>query len=184
MAESRNIPAWLKRKVLMDAGHRCSMPRCQTLVNVEIHHIVPFNKVQKHEYDNLIALCPNHHVLADNGAIDRQSLRMYKNNLQYAIDKYSTFELDVLISLSRSSQGIMPIPEYLDVLVKRILEAGLVELAISPKTMYVTHPTTIGDIEVKLNPNILHITSSGRDFVNRLSSENIGYEQDRYNERS
>lgn len=87
MAEKRNIPMKLRRRVLMDAGHRCSMPRCQSIVNIEIHHIVPFDKVQKHEYDNLIALCPNHHRIADRGAIDKKSLRMYKKNLQYVIDK-------------------------------------------------------------------------------------------------
>lgn len=69
----------------------------------------------------------------------------------------------------------MPIAEYLEILVKRVLDAGLVELAVTPKTMSVTHQTSIGDIEIKLNPNILHITQSGRDFVNKLSSENIGY---------
>ena len=162
----------------MDAGHRCSIPRCQSLANIEIHHIIPFSQVQKHEYPNLIALCPNCHALADSGHIDRPSLRMYRDNLQYAIDKYSTFEIDVLTILSRSPKGLMPIPEYLDALVWRILEAGLVELVVTEKSMSVTHQSSIGEIELKLNPNILHITPNGRDFVTKLSSEKIGYERD------
>ena len=75
------IPTNLKRRVLIEAGHRCAIPTCRN-INVDIHHIVPFEECLKHEYQNLIALCPNCHRLAHNGTIDKKSLKIYKANLR------------------------------------------------------------------------------------------------------
>ena len=74
------IPAEIKRAVLVEAGHRCAIPRCgQT--ELEIHHIVPWETCKKHEYSNLIALCLICHKRAHDGDIDRKSLFLYKENL-------------------------------------------------------------------------------------------------------
>lgn len=61
----------------MEAGHRCAIHTCRH-PDVDIHHIVPWEQCRKHEYENLIALCPNCHRRADAGEIDRVSLRVYK----------------------------------------------------------------------------------------------------------
>ena len=74
------IPAELKRRVLCEAGHRCAIHTCRQ-IEVEIHHIVPWSKCQEHKYENLIALCPNCHKMAEKGDIDRKALRIYKANL-------------------------------------------------------------------------------------------------------
>ena len=58
------IPADLKRKVLVEAGHRCAIPTCRH-IEVEVHHIIPWAERKEHKYENLIALCPNCHSLAD-----------------------------------------------------------------------------------------------------------------------
>lgn len=78
---NRNIPADIKRKIFLEAGFMCAIPTCKH-TEVEIHHIVPFEKCNKHEFDNLIALCPNCHGKADKGIIDRKSLLLYKARLQ------------------------------------------------------------------------------------------------------
>jgi hypothetical protein len=75
------IPAELRRAVLVEAGHRCAVPRCGH-TDVDVHHIVPWETCKKHEYDNLIALCPNCHRRAHKGEIDRKSLREYKSLLE------------------------------------------------------------------------------------------------------
>jgi len=67
------IPAELRRRVLVEAGHRCAIPTCRH-IDVDVHHIVPYEQCKKHEYENLIALCPNCHRRADRGEIDRKSL--------------------------------------------------------------------------------------------------------------
>src|SRR5262245_27086088 len=74
------VPAEVKRAVLIEAGHRCAIPTCR-FPTTEIAHIVPWEKVRKHEFENLIALCPNCHTRHHKGEIDRQSLIQYKRNL-------------------------------------------------------------------------------------------------------
>jgi HNH endonuclease len=98
------IPTELRRRVLVEAGHRCSIPTCR-YIEVDVHHIISWAQCQAHEYDNLIALCPNCHRRADRGVIDRKSLRLYKINLRFAHDKYSQLELDTLFELGRMPTG-------------------------------------------------------------------------------
>ena len=74
------IPAELKRQVLVEAGHRCAIHTCRHPA-VDIHHIIPWAQCREHNFENLIALCPNCHRRADAGEIDRKSLTMYKARL-------------------------------------------------------------------------------------------------------
>ena len=71
------IPAEVKRKVLLEAGHRCVIPHCGS-AEIDVHHIIPWETCQDHSPDNLIALCPNCHRRAHKGKIDRKSLILYK----------------------------------------------------------------------------------------------------------
>ena len=84
MAERNSIQAELRRRVLVEAGHRCAIHTCRN-PDVDVHHIVPWETCREHSYDNLIALCPNCHRRATNGVIDRKSLRLYKAHLIAAL---------------------------------------------------------------------------------------------------
>lgn len=77
MSKRPSIPAELKRKVLVEAGHRCAIHTCRH-PTTDVHHIVPWEDCHEHSYENLIALCPNCHRRTGLGEIDRKSLRMYK----------------------------------------------------------------------------------------------------------
>ncbi|WP_223838160.1 HNH endonuclease signature motif containing protein [Streptomyces venezuelae] len=68
--------------MLIEAGHRCAIPTCKA-TPVEIAHIVPWSKVRKHEFKNLIALCPTCHTRFDDphGPIGLKAMRQYKANL-------------------------------------------------------------------------------------------------------
>ena len=154
------IPAELKRRVLVEAGHRCAIPTCRH-IDVDVHHIVPWETRQTHEYENLIALCPNCHRRADRGDIDRKSLRIYKANLRFAHDKFSNFEVDLLFELYRAPLGsTVQFPSYLMLLVKRMIEAGYVQRIETPAGV------VIGGM--KSNPDYLLITDNGRRFVEEL----------------
>ncbi|HEY49450.1 MAG TPA: HNH endonuclease [Dehalococcoidia bacterium] len=166
-AERPPIPAELKRRVLVEAGHRCAIPTCRH-IDVEVHHIVPWEQCKEHAYENLIALCPNCHSRADKGEIDRKSLRIYKANLRFAIEKFSQFEMDVLFDLYTTPIGKgIPFPVYLSLLIKRLLDAGFV------KIVPIGTGVKIGSI--KATPDALLITDKGRDFVKSLGIEEIGY---------
>ncbi|MFE5158110.1 HNH endonuclease [Streptomyces sp. NPDC056697] len=81
-AKRPKVPSELRRRVLIEAGHRCAIPACKT-TPVEIAHIIPWSKTRKHEFKNLIALCPTCHTRFDDphGSIDRKAMRQYKANL-------------------------------------------------------------------------------------------------------
>lgn len=81
------IPAEVRRAVLVEAGHRCAIPRCNQ-TELDVHHIVPWETCRKHEYSNLIALCPICHRRVHNGDIDRKSLHIYKQNLANEFGKH------------------------------------------------------------------------------------------------
>ncbi|MFH1923016.1 MAG: HNH endonuclease signature motif containing protein [Planctomycetota bacterium] len=162
MPEDRpGIPAELRRRVLVEAGHRCAIPTCRH-IEVDVHHIVPWEKCRHHEYDNLIALCPNCHRRADRGEIDRKSLRLYKANLRFAHDKFSHVELDILFELYRTGPGaVIQWPPFMHILIKRIIEAGYISVQKAPA----------GSVEImgmQAHPDSLVITEKGRAFVEEL----------------
>jgi hypothetical protein len=67
MVEGRpDIPAQMRRDVLVEAGHRCAIPQCRQ-VPVELAHIVPWSTAKEYTFDNLIALSPTCHTRFDRG---------------------------------------------------------------------------------------------------------------------
>lgn len=161
------IPTELKRKILVEAGHRCAIPTCRA-TTTEIAHIIPWAEVQNHTYENLIALCPNCHTRFDIGEIDKKSMYMYKDNLRFFIEKYSKFELDILFELSRLPDGHgLPYQSMYFLLIKSILEEGFVSIV-----------QQSGDVSfggVRMTPDFLVITLKGKQFLQNFSRESIGY---------
>jgi len=157
------IPAEIERKVLVEAGHRCAIPTCRH-IHVEIHHIIPWATCQKHDYDNLIALCPNCHTRAHNGEIDKKSLRIYKANLRFAHDKFSQLEIDTLFDLYSLPKGKgRPWPQYLNLMLKRLFDSKYVDVSEMMAGMIISG--------VKSTPDILYITDEGRAFIDSLGIE-------------
>lgn len=151
------IPAELRRRVLVEAGHRCAIPTCRH-IEVDVHHIIPWAQCQAHEYDNLIALCPNCHRRADRGEIDRKSLRLYKINLRFAHDKYSQLEMDILFELaSAEPETPMQWPPFNHILIKRLIESGFVFIEQQQSGV------SLGGMQA--SPDLVHITPKGRQFV-------------------
>lgn len=99
-----SIPAEIRRAVLVEASHRCAIPRCAHL-DVDVHHIIPWSKCQSHDFENLIALCPNCHRRADAGVIDRMALRLYKAKLSAGAGVESREETGSLTTLSENVPG-------------------------------------------------------------------------------
>lgn len=161
MIESRTaIPAEVRRRVLVEAGHRCAIPTCR-YIEVDVHHIIPWEQCKVHEYENLIALCPNCHRRADNDDIDRKSLRLYKANLRFAHDKFSQVELDILFELCSAQEGYaIQWPPFNHILVKRVLDAGYLAIQKAQGGVVI--------MGMQANPDYLVITEKGRKFVKEL----------------
>lgn len=126
MAANRpDIPSELHREVLVEAGHRCAIPTCRQ-TPIEIAHIVGYAKCKKHEFHNLIPLCPNCHTRFDNGEIDHKAMRAYKHNLALLNRRYGDAEARVLewFAADRSRIGIRILAE-MEVLLLRLVKDGL-----------------------------------------------------------
>ena len=156
------IPAEIRRRVLVEAGHRCAIPTCRH-IDVDVHHIIPWEQCQAHNYDNLIALCPNCHRRADRNDIDRKSLRIYKASLRFTHDRFSQFEVDILFEAYKiPSEKAMAYPPMLQLLVKRLLDAQYIQIQKDP------HAAVIATQEISLTPDLLSITQKGLEYVKSL----------------
>jgi hypothetical protein len=153
------IPAEVRRRVLVEAGQRCAIPACRH-IEVDIHHIVPWAQRQAHEYENLIALCPNCHRRADRGDIDRKSLKLYKANLRFVHDKYSQIEMDVLFELWKKPNESMIWHPFAHLLLKRIIESELIRVHRPSRGI------SVGGM--RATPDYLYLTDKGKDFIDSL----------------
>src|SRR5437773_254172 len=70
------IPVAIRRKVLVESGHRCAVDG--TPCPLETAHIVPWHISQEHKAADLICLCANCHERADREKWGEQQLREYK----------------------------------------------------------------------------------------------------------
>lgn len=161
MTNRPHIPEDLRRRVLLEAGHGCAIPTCR-YIQTEIHHIIPWRKTRTHEYDHLIALCPNCHARADNGEIDRKSLYAYKYNLRFLHDKYSPFEIDFMFELFRNGETGVQLPNFMHLLVKRLTDS---KFCLRSASMY---GTTVSGMVI--SPETYVITEIGKEFIRAVQS--------------
>lgn len=157
------IPAKLKRKILVEAGHRCAIPTCRT-PTIEIAHIEPWSKSKEHKYEELIALCPNCHTRADKGEIDRKSLKIYKRILQKLTDRYEKVELNILNELRQNKRVVFAGNMLL--LIKNLLDDGLVT--------FKEWGVYAGGIPINIQ---IFLTDKGKEFIEEWISanENLTY---------
>lgn len=166
--EMPTIPPELKHRILIESGHRCSVPSCRH-IEVNIHHIIPWEKCKNHDYKNLIALCPKCYEKAKNNIFDSKSLLLYKTNIRFAIERFSQFEMDImfeLLELSKSPpDNYLLFPGYLNFLIKRLIDAGMVHISKNDKEVWVG--------VVKTTPDFLYITEKGMKFMDMLGKKEI-----------
>ena len=151
------LPSELKRKILIEAGHRCAIPTCR-FPTTEIAHIEPYAKVQKHEEYNLIALCPNCHTRFDKGEIDKKSIMIYKSKLIFLSDRYSKYELNVMEYLRKENKVII----YGHLSIKNLIDNNLV---INAHTIC---KFTYNDGTEELQEFVVVLTDTGREFIKKL----------------
>jgi len=77
----RALPLATRRAVLAEAGYRCAVPTCRTILALDLHHIEDVQEGGGDEVFNLIALCPTCHALYTRGTITRDAIRSWKGLL-------------------------------------------------------------------------------------------------------
>jgi hypothetical protein len=112
---------------LTEAGYRCAVPTCRTILILDVHHIVEVSEGGGNETSNLIALCPTCHALYTRGKIPREAIRVYKGILADLNNAFDQVSVDLLLYLHRiptdniqySGDGVLRFA--------RLIAAGLVE---------------------------------------------------------
>lgn len=165
MPEGRpDIPRELERALLVEAGHRCAIPTCRTVVPLIIEHIDDWAKVKEHRFENMIVLCANCHGLKGDGPrkLDRKALRQYKINLGVVNSRYGDIERRVL-EFFAVNPGINDIilPGGLDILLLYLVKDRLLaKIPPAGSTYFGSVPMQQGYM----------LTSAGREFVGRWAA--------------
>lgn len=103
------IPAEIDTAVRVEAGYRCSMPRCGETSGLEVHHID--GNPSNHDPANLLVLCAVCHARVTRGDIPRQACKMIKRevSLRSASPDQLQQMRDEIIFEMRSLMGLQPI---------------------------------------------------------------------------
>ncbi|GAB4227830.1 MAG: hypothetical protein Kow00121_56610 [Elainellaceae cyanobacterium] len=79
--ERKSIPKDVSRRLLIEAGFKCSVPQCSVQwPTLQFHHIDenPANNC----LENILLLCPTHHQMVTSKHIDRKTCEILKNLLR------------------------------------------------------------------------------------------------------
>ncbi len=158
-----HIPNDVKRRVLIEAGHRCAIPTCRSAVSVDIHHIKPVHEGGDNSPDNLIPLCPNCHRMVHDGKIDRKSVAIYKRNLRFTYDRFTQVEADLLFEMHKAPDGYeFAWNETMLLLLKRLFDAGFIIARRAGANMILDG--------ISMGPVLLQMTEKGRTYMKEVSS--------------
>jgi hypothetical protein len=124
------IPLKTRYDVLTQAGFRCSVPRCNHMLShaLDMHHLDHVAEGGGDTPDNLLALCPNHHVLYHRGDIPEEALRVYKGMQVALFEGFGKQARDQLLFLSLDQEHAHIYTSDATLQFVPLVVAGLVEL--------------------------------------------------------
>jgi hypothetical protein len=101
MSERKKIRHSVSVAVLTEAGYRCAVPTCRTILAIDLHHMVEVTAGGGNEPGNLLALCPTCHALFHRGEIARESIYTWKSVLISLSQAFDFAAMDQLLFLNR-----------------------------------------------------------------------------------
>lgn len=99
---NRTIPEKVKSQLRHEVNFGCPLPDCGSPMLTWHHFDPPWHVKNHHNPDGMIALCHEHHSMADQGIFSNEQLHGYKNNpneLNFAKSKFLWFPETSLIRL-------------------------------------------------------------------------------------
>ena len=135
MAEPRTkVPMDVRVLVLTEAGYRCAVPTCRTILALDLHHILEVSEDGGNEPGNLIALCPTCHALYTRGEIKRESIGIWKAMLVSLGQAFDKEAVDSLLFLDVIKGNLSPMVSGETIFrYSRLIAAGLVNFtAVAP----------------------------------------------------
>lgn len=158
---------------MIEAGYRCAV--CNATDPLQIDHIAEWAEVRKHEFENMIVLCANCHGRKKDTSnprhINRASLKKIKSNLIMLNGRYSDLERRIIDSFREKGAAVglsVYIPERLFLLVRSLIEDGMVSVQIYRNSMSMTFDngaTVLRDDTLKLT-----LTDKGEIFIKDLDT--------------
>jgi hypothetical protein len=100
-AHRKPISAQVARQVLIEAGYRCGVPTCRTILAIDLHHLVEVSEEGPNEPANLLALCPTCHALYHSGTMPREALYTYKLVLVSLSAAFDQATIDLMLFLDK-----------------------------------------------------------------------------------
>lgn len=97
-----SIPLDVQLAVLVEAGYRCAVPTCHTILAIDLHHMEYVSEDGKNEVSNLLALCPTCHRLHYKGVIPKEAIRIYKGMLVALSQAFDKDSIDNLLFLYKT----------------------------------------------------------------------------------
>ncbi len=149
MSERKKPPHNVVVAVLTEAGYRCAVPTCRTILAIDLHHMVEVAEGGGNEPGNLLALCPTCHALFHRGVVVRDSIYTWKSVLVSLSHAFDFAALDQLLFLNKpeiqnlrvSGDGVLQF--------SRLIAAGLATfqlvLANGPLLLYAVGLTQRGE---------------------------------------
>lgn len=126
MSHSRKtVPRAVQIAVLTEAGYRCAVPTCRTIITIDIHHIEEVSTGGGNDVDNLLALCPNCHALYHREKIARESIVIWKGMLVALSNAFDYQTIDDLIFLSKLKPHTLCVSGDGVLKFSRLMAAGL-----------------------------------------------------------
>lgn len=111
--------------VLTEAGYRCAVPTCRTILAIDLHHLLPVSESGANTSSNLIALCPTCHALFHRGAISRDSIYAWKSLLVSLSQAFDQRDIDDLLFLDTPQPYPLEVTGDGVVKFSRLIGAGL-----------------------------------------------------------
>lgn len=162
------VPKRVQREVLLEAGYRCTIPRCMTHTT-DTAHIVPWSKSHDNSRENLIALCPTHHRIYDKEKkIDLKAIKIIKNNLGIINGRYNDFEKRVFRYFANK-------PEISEIQLSDAME-NEIHLMNALQDGYIRkgdiiEPPRADFFNAVYKLAVYEITEAGREFIRKWLSE-------------
>jgi hypothetical protein len=100
----RNTPSPVARQLRQEANFGCARCGCPVLDNA---HIIPYEKTHAFPVEDMLALCPTCHRIADDGDYSKEHLRMLKANPYNKIHVKEAFLIegsDLIVNIDNSVQ--------------------------------------------------------------------------------
>lgn len=111
--------------VLTEAGYRCAVPTCRSILALDLHHILHVSAEGSDDPSNLIALCPTCHALYHRGTIKDESIYVYKAMLIAITRAFDVESVDRLLFLATYEKDFLIVSGDGLLHFSRLIAAGL-----------------------------------------------------------